>query len=272
MPFTERGGHQIWYSTHGDAANPPLLLVMGLGVSSSAWDQLPRRLSDRFHVITFDNCGSGRSASRRRTFKMEDMADDAEAVLRAAGVERAGVFGISMGGMIAQELVLRHPARVGALVLGATYSSYVLSAKPGLRAVLDLAAVITRSEAVKQKVLGRLVSTPEFVEANPGVIAEWFRRSDHARVPQALAQLWAIARYHANSRLDQVACPTLIISGDQDRLVPVANSYRLAKAIPGARLEIIPGAGHVFPLEREAETVRLLVDHFLSGERVRHSA
>ena len=63
MPFTERDGHQIWYSTHGDAANPPLLLVMGLGVSSSAWDQLPQRLSDRFHVITFDNCGSGRSAS-----------------------------------------------------------------------------------------------------------------------------------------------------------------------------------------------------------------
>jgi 3-oxoadipate enol-lactonase len=272
MPFTERDGHRIWYATHGDAANPPLLLVMGLAVSSSAWGQLPQRLSERFHVITFDNCGCGRSASRRRSFKMVDLADDAEAVLRAAGIERAGVFGISMGGMIAQELVLRHPARVSALVLGATYSSYVLSSKPGLRAALDLAAVVTRSEAVKRQRVGRLLSTPEFVEANPGVIAEWFLRSDHARVPQALAQLWAIARHHTHGRLDQIACPTLIISGDQDRLVPVANSYRLAKAIPGARLEILPGAGHVFPLERESETVRLLVDHFLGAERARHSA
>ena len=84
--------------------------------------------------------------------------------------------------------------------------------------------------------------------------------------------MWAIARHHAHRRLDQIACPTLIISGDQDRLVPVANSYRLVKAIPGARLEIIPGAGHVFPLEREADTMRLLVDHFLGGERARHSA
>ncbi|HVE82050.1 MAG TPA: alpha/beta fold hydrolase [Myxococcales bacterium] len=272
MPFTERAGHRIWYSTFGDPANPPLLLIMGLAVSSQAWDALPLRLADRFHVITFDNCGTGRSASRKKLFTMIDLADDAEAVLRAAGVERANVFGISMGGMIAQELALRHPARVRALVLGATYSSYLLSAKPGLRSVLDLAAMIARSEHVKQRVVGRLLSTPEFVEANPGVVTGWFARSDHARIPQALAQMWAILRHHTYQRLDQIACPTLVISGDQDRLVPAANSHRLVKLIAGARLEIIPGAGHVFPLEREAETVRLVTEHCLGVEQAKHSA
>jgi len=272
MAITERDGHRIWFSTHGDPSNPPLLLVMGLAVSSSAWDALPQRLADRFFVITFDNCGTGRSASRKKSFTMNDLADDAEAVLRAAGADRANVFGISMGGMIAQELALRHPARVRSLVLGATYSSYLLSAKPGLRSVLDLGAMILRNERVKHRVVGRLLSTPEFVEANPGVIAGWFARSDHARIPQALAQMWAILRHHTHQRLEQIAVPTLVLSGDSDRLVPVANSYRLVKRIPGARLEIIRGAGHVFPLEREAETVRLVTEHFLGAERAQHSA
>jgi pimeloyl-ACP methyl ester carboxylesterase len=84
--------------------------------------------------------------------------------------------------------------------------------------------------------------------------------------------MWAILRHHTHRRLNQIACPTLVITGDQDRLVPMANSHRLLKLIPGARLEIIPGAGHVFPLEREAETVRLVTEHFLGAEQAKHSA
>lgn len=265
MPFTTRERHRIHYTTHGERSSPALLLVMGMGLSSRGWGALPEKLAQHFFVITFDNRGTGYSGTRLGFLRMREMAEDAVAVLDAVGVPGANVFGISMGGMIAQELALRHPERVRALALGATHASYLVSRKPSLRAMVDFVSVVARGRRNRPGVIGRLLTTPAFVAANPDVVGAWFLRGDHARPLAALTQLTAIMGHHTSGRLKQIACPTLILSGDQDRLVPVENAYALARLIPDAKLLVLRGAGHVFPLEQEEQTARALVEHFLGS-------
>ncbi len=271
MPFTTRERHRIHYTTHGERSSPPLLLVMGMGLSSRGWGALPDKLAQHFFVITFDNRGTGHSSTRLGFLKMREMAEDAVAVLDAVGIPPrqgsaggANVFGISMGGMIAQELALRHPDRVRSLALGATHASYLVSRKPSLCAMVDFVSVVARGRRNRPGVIGRLLTTPAFVAANPDVVGAWFHRSDHARPLAALTQLSAILGHHTSPRLNRITCPTLVLSGDQDRLVPVQNAYALARLIPNAKLVILQGAGHVFPLEQEDQTARALVEHFLA--------
>ena len=270
MPFTTRHRHRIHYTTYGERASPPLLLVMGMGISSRGWGALPEKLARHFFVITFDNRGTGHSGTRLGFLKMHEMAGDAVAVLDAVGIPPrqgdvggANVFGISMGGMIAQELALRHPERVRALALGATHASYLVSHKPSLSTLVDFMRVVARGPRNRPGVIGRLLTTPAFVAANPDVVGAWFLGSDHARPLAALTQLTAIIGHHTTRRLQQIRCPTLVLSGDHDRLVPVENAYELARLIPDAKLVILRGAGHVFPLEQEERTARALLEHFL---------
>lgn len=265
MPLLERERHSLHYEESGDRRNPPVLLIMGLGVSSRAWQRLPRILSERFFVVAFDNRGTGRSARHGFVYRMRDLADDAVAVLDAAGIGQAHVFGISMGGMIAQELALRHPGRVRSLALGATFASFRRGHRASLRTTLDLIALNLRSSVAERA--ARLLVSREWERRNPGGAQRWLRDSDPAGVRSAVAQLLAIVRHHALKRLAQIRVPTLVITGDADRLVPARNSEVLARAIPGARLLVLEGAGHCFPLEQEERTVRALTDHFLAAER-----
>jgi pimeloyl-ACP methyl ester carboxylesterase len=259
MPLADGG---IYYETWGEAAAPPLLLIMGFSVSSRGWEHLPDLLSARFRVLTFDNRGTGRSARTGFLYRMRDLAADATAVLDHAGIARADVFGVSMGGMIALELALRHPERVRRLALGATYAGWRRSAKPRLRSQLDLLLIALRASLTPARV-SRLLSSPQFEEAHPGRTLQWLRGAEAARLRFALAQGAAILRHSANARLSQIRASTLVITGDADRLVPPRNSEVLARSIPGAKLLVLPGAGHVFPLEREQETARALTEHFL---------
>jgi 3-oxoadipate enol-lactonase len=267
MPVAYREGHTIHYEEVGDRSAPPLLLIMGLGLSSRAWETLPSRLSARFRVLLFDNRGTGRSGRRGWMYRMRDLADDAVTVLDAAQVPQADVFGISMGGMIAQELAIRHPYRVRRLALGATFASWVRGEKPSLRTVLDLLILVLQRQRVPPERLGRLLLSREYHARNPTRALEWMIRSGHAEIRCAAAQVAAILGHAALHRLEQIRAPTLVITGDADRLVPPRNSEVLAAAIPDARLLLLRGAGHVFPLEREEETVRALTEHFLGADR-----
>jgi 3-oxoadipate enol-lactonase len=261
MPFVDCDGYRLHYQIHGHPGLPPLLLIMGMGMPASAWIGLPARLASKFRVIVFDNRGTGRSTMGRGSFRIRRLADDAVRVLDAAGVGRADVFGISMGGMIAQELVLRHPQRVRGLVLGATFSSHRRSHKPQLSVAVDLFLAILMRRRLKPK--ARLLVSDQFLEAFPSAFATWFAHTTPARARTIRKQMVAVVRHDTDSRLRSIRAPTLVLSGDRDRLVPVENSRRLAQAIPGARLVEFPGAGHAFPFEREEETLRLLTEHLL---------
>ena len=267
MPFAQRAGHAIHYEQVGDRSAPPVLLIMGMGLSSRAWDTLPVRLAERFRVIVFDNRGTGRSGRAGWMYRMRDLADDAAAVLDAIGVPQSDVFGISMGGMIAQELAIRHPHRVRRLALGATFASWLRGHKPSLRSALELLLLVLQRGSVPHERLGRLLVSREFHAANPSRAPEWIARSGRPDVRCAVAQMAAIMSHAALHRLEQIRAPTLVITGDADRLVPPRNSEVLAANIPDARLLVLRGAGHVFPLEREEETVRALAEHFLGARR-----
>ena len=259
MPVTTRAGHTIYYETHGEPSAPPLLLIMGLSLSMRAWDRLPELLAPHFRVLVFDNRGTGRSGRAGFAFHMRDLADDAAAVIEAAGVPAAHVFGISMGGMIAQELALRHPDRVRGLVLGATFAGWLRSKKPSLRTQLQL--LLLNAGFVTPERMARVVVSPEWHARNPTGALEWMRRAERTSARFFVAQVAAIARHRTEKRLGQIRAPTLVITGTHDALVPPQNSALIARLIPGARLLELAGAGHAFPLEREQETVRALVEH-----------
>lgn len=263
MPFAERPGYRIHYESFGRRDAPPLLLIMGLGMASDAWDTLPARLADRFHVIVFDNRGVGRSSAPPGEFRMRDLADDAVLVLDSEGIAQTSVFGISMGGMIAQELALRHPGRVRALVLGATFGGHRRSRKPRLGVARDLLVVSLFSHRPRR--MARLLVSDEFIAHNRDRFEGWLARLGRARLSAARRQILAIARHEAEDRLRQLHVPTLVLSGDCNRLVPVENSRRLASLVPGAHLVEFSGAGHAFPFERTDETIRALTDHCLAS-------
>jgi pimeloyl-ACP methyl ester carboxylesterase len=231
---------------------PPVLLIMGLGLSGGAWWRTVPVLARRFRVITFDNRGVGRSMSLTYSYTTEAMADDAVSVLDAAGVDRAQVYGISLGGMVAQQLALRYPERIRALVLGATHPG-------GPRAVAPEAEVIDFLR--RRPDLPHEEAAWASVPYNYGPIC---RRRHVARIAEDIAQrlahpfpadayraqLYAARLHNCLGRLGRVLARTLIVHGRHDRLIPVRNAELLAERIPSARLRILENSGHLYPTER----------------------
>ncbi len=277
MPAAKHRNHSIHFDLRGDPKRPPLLLVMGMGLASSAWSTLPSRLARDFRVITFDNRGSGGSANPRRLYRMSTLAADALTVLDACAVQRAHVFGISMGGMVAQELALQHPERVDRLALGCTFASWRESRKLDPSTLGAFLRQLTRPTPDKsQSQLARLLVSEGFFATPQGKarFADWRVRAEREPARRVFLQLIAIALHSATNRLRELRAPTLVMAGDRDRLVHVCEAHKLALLIPDARLHILAGAGHVFPLEREEETAAMLTEHFLrpSPHRVRSAA
>ncbi|MFO0679483.1 MAG: alpha/beta fold hydrolase [Polyangiaceae bacterium] len=269
MPFVERtrgkAPYRIHYEVRGAKDAPPLVLVMGLGFSSGAWGSLPDRLSARFRVVTVDNRGTGRSTAPRGPFRTRDLADDVASVLDDLGVAKAHVFGISMGGMIASELVLRHPTKVDRLLLAATFAGYLRSTKPSFGAMVDLLACAFSPSGAALARIARLLVSDAYYADHPEAFAAWIRGTGSAPARTAARQMLAVGLHDTTRRLANVRAPTVVLTGDADRLVPAKNSHVLAKLIPGARLVLLPGAGHCFAVEREDATVDVVVSHFLDS-------
>ena len=261
--FAPTEGARLHYEVEGEGE--AVLLIMGLGMASTGWWRTVPVLAEGFRVITFDNRGAGRSDSPRGPYTLAQLAADAVAVLEAADEERAHVYGLSLGGMIAQELALRDPVRVRKLVLGAT--------TPGGR----------RHELPDEATLGFLERRGK-MPAEEGVWASvpynygQVTRLQHAdrigedvvqrlRFPPTTdgykAQLAAAWRFDAVDRLSQLTTPALVLHGSEDRMIPVSNGRRLAEAIPDAQLQILEGAGHLYPTdapEADRDVLRFLAE------------
>ncbi len=265
VQYAQRGRHRIAYSLRGGEGLPPLLMIRGLGRTSRHWGRIVHELERTFRLVLLDNRGVGRSGVPLVPFTTRDMADDAAWVLDTLGVARAHVLGISLGGMIAQELALGHSDRVSRLILGCT--------TPGRRSgkgvrpgrVLELVAPMRLPPERAIRETARLILSESFLAREPEVVDEWVEIA--RQVPPSrrgvLYQLLAAARHEAGDRLARIRMPTLVITGDADRLIDAENSARLARAIPGARLAVLPGAGHDFPTEQPEATAQLISEFCL---------
>jgi 3-oxoadipate enol-lactonase len=262
MPIAMHQGARIYWDEQGQG--DPVLMIMGLGWASALWHRSRPALSGRYRTIALDNRGVGRSDVPPGPYPISLMAADAAAVLDAGGVESAHVFGMSMGGMIAQEFALAYPRRVRSLILGSTAAG----GPNAVRAEQEVLDLLTR----------RGMSPDEYIEAinpyiyDPGTSRErlkedmvlrkqwWPNPAGH------LAQLQGIMAWEAYSRLEQITAPTLVVHGESDRLVPAANGRLIAGRIPNAKLVMIPQASHILATDQPDATHQAVLA-FLSQQR-----
>jgi pimeloyl-ACP methyl ester carboxylesterase len=234
----------MYFEEHGSGF--PLLLINGLGSDHLEWlHQIPA-FEARFRVVAFDNRGTGRTDVPPGPYTTAQMADDAASLVRALGIPRCHVLGVSLGGMIAQEVALRHPDLVEGLVLGCTGPGGELSLRPSPEAMAAFALAKGENPEAELRRMVPFLYTDACIRERPEEIEGFVRRRlDHPTPPGGyLAQLIAAVSHDTSSQLEKIQARTLVITGDADRLVHWENSLRLAGRIPGATLVVLPGAPH----------------------------
>lgn len=258
-------GLTIYYETFGDPANPPLLIIPGLGdpTGKCAWQSAD--LAADYYVIVPDNRGAGRSDQPPPGYTVDDMATDAAALMDALGIRAANVFGFSLGGMVAQGLALNRPDLVARLALGCTTAGGALGFAPEDRVSETLVNPPTTGDRYRDYLAGAWVScSPRFIDEQPATVEALAELS--ARFPQTsegyAGQIQAALAHDVADRISSLRLPVLVMHGDADVLIPVENGLALARAIPGARLILYPGAGHLFFVEEAAAVNQDLRDFF----------
>lgn len=251
MPHVDNSGVKIYWEERGEG--DPLLLIMGLGYTMDMWYRTAPVLSQHYRTISFDNRGVGRSDVPPGPYPIAAMAADAAAVMDAAGAARAHVFGISMGGMIAQEFALQYPRRTRSLILGCTSHGGPKSVIADAEVIATVMARATMSDEEGIHAMIPFIYDPSTPRERIEEDLEIRRRT----LPTAagyFAQVQGIFTYESLSRLSRIQTPTLVIHGESDRLIPPENGRRLARLIAGARLVMIPNASHIFPTDQPDAT------------------
>ena len=266
MPKAKVDDIQLYYEEHGQGE--PLLLIMGLGASTLSWREQIPTFGREFRVIAFDNRGAGRSDKPALRYNIALFADDTTGLMDALGIDSAHVYGQSMGGFIAQELALRHPQRVRTLILGSTSCGgrQAVAASPENLAGIGMMNVLAPREAAEKGL--PLLYSGEFIARHRDVLIQRSLREAELRPPpEALGrQIQAAVRHNTFDRLADIRCPTLVITGSDDKIVAPDNSRILAERIPRAELAVLPGAGHGYLVEK-AEESNAIVLEFLRRHR-----
>jgi pimeloyl-ACP methyl ester carboxylesterase len=267
MPLVRAGDIDLSYERSG--SGPPLLLIMGMSGTALHWGEpFLRELREDFDVIAYDHRGVGASTRLESETTIAEMAQDAAGLLAALEVDAAHVLGISMGGMVAQELALGHPERILTLTLGCTYCGGPGSQLTDPARLAGLRAAMDSGDPMRALRAGWEINvSPAMVddaEAYASFVDIAIRR--RVAVPVVMAQLRACAAHDTSARLPELSAPTLVVHGSEDQLLPVANGRLIASLIPGARLEIFDGVGHLFFWERPERSAELVRAH--AGVRV----
>ncbi|MGD1211514.1 MAG: alpha/beta fold hydrolase [Candidatus Acidiferrales bacterium] len=264
MAFVENQGAKIYWDEQGQGE--PVLLIMGLGWASALWHRTRPVLAARYRTIALDNRGVGRSDVPPGPYPIALMASDAASVLDAAGIESAHLFGISMGGMIAQEFALQYPERVRSLILGCTAAG----GPRAVRAEPEVLGVLTRRglspdefAAIIDPFIYDSATPRQRIKEDAALRKQWWPNP-----AGYMAQFQGIIVWEAYSRLPQITAPTLVIHGETDRLVPPANGTLIAGRIRGAELVMIPRASHIFPTD-QPDAAHQAVLEFLAAQRNR---
>ncbi|HWY17437.1 MAG TPA: alpha/beta hydrolase [Solirubrobacteraceae bacterium] len=260
MPLARVGEIQLSYERAG--SGPPLLMIMGMSGTFDHWnaaflDDLRRD----FETIVYDHRGVGAGSRLQGPVTIAQLAQDAAGLLAALEVDSAHVLGISMGGMVAQELALAHPERIRTLALGCTYcggEGSALTSEDVMRRLAEGMMSGDRERAIRTT--WEVNVSPEFT-ANDDAYARFLEIGRRRAVPieVIMEQMRAITSHNTSARLPAVVMPTLVLHGTLDQMLPVQNGRMIAGLIPNSRLEIMEGIGHMFFWElpeRSAELVR----------------
>jgi 3-oxoadipate enol-lactonase len=259
------GGRELFHQRRG--AGEPLLLIQGMSATHLAWGEPFLDGLAGFDVVAYDHRGIGRSAPVTEPFSIVELADDALGLLDALGWASAHVMGISMGGMVAQELALRHPERVRTLTLGCTYCGGAGSALAPQATIERLSAAMMSGDRERAIRTAFEVNVSAGFAAGDGAYATFrtMAKALPAPAPVIMLQMQAIAAHDTSARLPGLALPSLVLHGDEDAMLPVANGRLIASLIGGARLELFEAVGHMLWWERPERTAELVRAHALSG-------
>jgi 3-oxoadipate enol-lactonase len=262
MTLVRAGEIEIDYERSG--SGPPLLLIMGMSGTRLHWgDPFLHLLREHFEVIAYDHRGVGASSRMESPFTIADLAADAQALLETLSIETAHVLGISMGGMVAQELALRCPSRLITLTLGCTYCG-----GPGSALASDKATRILR-DAVASRDREQAIAAAWEVNVSASFASNAPERERFMQIGRSkgvasavvMEQMRAIAGHDTSSRLHEIETPTLIVHGSEDMMLPVVNADLIASLMAGARLQVIEGVGHLFFWECPEQAAELVREH-----------
>jgi pimeloyl-ACP methyl ester carboxylesterase len=264
MPKVHANGIDIYYEIQG--TGHPLVLIAGISYSHWMWQRMAPDLAQRYQVVLFDNRGVGETEAPPGPYSAQMMADDTAGLLEALDIPKAAIMGHSMGGFIAQALVLEHPERVDRLILSATNfgGPNHIPVSPEAMAVLSDVS----GDPLERFKRGLEVSTaPGFAEAHPQIIEQWLAyRSENPIDPMAYQAQLAVglgllsAEASFEKKLTHVQAPTLILFGEHDKVVPVGNAELLHQQIPNSQIKILPNAGHFFPIEKPHAATEAIVE------------
>jgi 3-oxoadipate enol-lactonase len=263
MPTTQVGLHTVFYDDH--SAGHPILLVSGLGSTRFGWWKQIEPFSRRFRVINMDNRDAGDSALSTGPYTIADMSEDAAGVIQNLKLGPTHIVGISMGGMIAQELAIRHPGLVDKLVLVSTTAGGPtnVSAKPEIAALLMRAGENSIETRVRRTFTA--IAGEGYMAKHPEDLDQIVKNS--IAKPMSLEsyqrQLGACMVHFSKGvadRLGQITAPTLVVHGDYDPLIPYENGKYLAGHIKGARLVTFPGVGHISMIESPEQFNREVIE------------
>lgn len=270
MPKAQSNGIELYYEVHGEGQ--PLVLISGIGYSSWQWHKMVPFLAEHFQVITFDNRGVGQSDKPEGPYSSQLLAADTVGLLDALNIDRAIIAGHSMGGFIAQAIVLDHPQCVEKLILCSTNfggPNHVPITPEAMKVLTDVT-----SDALTRFKNGLAVSTaPGWADKNPEMIDEWIKWRIanpiepvyyQAQLAIGLALLPEEAAFE--NKLKNISVPTLILFGAHDKVVPMENADLLAKQLSGSQTRILPDAGHFFSLEVPEEASRVIIDFVKGGD------
>ncbi len=248
MPKISLNDIEIYYEIHGEGF--PIVMIQGLSANTDWWTkELLESLGEDFKLIIFDNRGAGKTQNIDRNFSIKMLADDTLALMDALKINRFHVFGVSMGGMIAQELVINYPKKVEKLILGCTHcggSKQILPSQEVIYILNRDHKKITPEKLIDGTI--PLLFTEDFIKNDPEFIESY--RQKLLKSPMSSKsfhrQINAISRVNNYLKLENITCPTLIIHGKKDVLVPYENAEILNKRIKNSKLFLLDKAAHSF--------------------------
>jgi pimeloyl-ACP methyl ester carboxylesterase len=254
----------MYYEIHGEGF--PLVMIMGLAANVDWWPpEFLEEIPKKFKTIIFDNRGAGRTDKPDIEYSIKMFADDTVGLMDALNIKKAHVLGISMGGMIAQEIVLNYPERVEKLVLCATHcggAKYILPSPEVMEILMKGSEGMTPEESTDLVI--SLIFTEDFMKNNP----DYIKRSRESILKEFIPefsyqrQIGAVMSFNSGRRLKKVNTPTLIVQGRKDVLAQPQNANVLAKLISGAKVAFFDNSGHAV-LSQETEIVNKTILEFL---------